>query len=263
MNYFSENRKEELSRKAKEHTTYVANKYADSINNSIRLSNIYDDTDVVPIYTQVGTDVKLNIEIWDMDTVSAIQKCRIEQGNEIKIAALNFASYKNPGGKFIEGSNAQEEAICHDSTLFNVLSAFRDIYYENNKKILNRAMYTNRAIYSPDILFDKDHMVFHADIITCAAPNFGPGLKYGSVSKEENRLQLNSRIKFVLDILSSYSVDTVVLGAWGCGVFKQDPYEVAELFKENLYTGKYDFGRVIFAIPAGNNYNAFRDVFEI
>ena len=39
------------------------------------------------------------------------------------ICALNFASYKNPGGKFMDGSSAQEECLCHESILYEVLSA--------------------------------------------------------------------------------------------------------------------------------------------
>ena len=57
---------------------------------------------------------------------------------------------------------------------------------------------------------------------------------------------------------------TAVLGAWGCGVFKNDPGMVAEVFHEHL-SGEFAtaFDRVVFAIPGKHteNYQAFADVF--
>ena len=57
-------------------------------------------------------------------------------------------------------------------------------------------------------------------------------------------------------------VDTLILGAFGCGVFGQDPIEVATIFKE--YLGKYPFvfDKVIFAIPnkESTNYLAFNEI---
>ena len=50
------------------------------------------------------------------------------------IGILNFASYKNPGGMFLRGSTAQEEALCHESTLYNVLIKFNDTYYKSNRE---------------------------------------------------------------------------------------------------------------------------------
>lgn len=67
-------------------------------------------------------------------------------------ALLNFASYRHAGGGFVTGAWAQEEAICHDSTLYNVISKFEDFYAENEHN-LNRSLYTDRAIFSPKIVF--------------------------------------------------------------------------------------------------------------
>lgn len=74
------------------------------------------------------------------------------QHRDGKTAVLNFASYKNPGGKFMEGSSAQEECLCHASTLYNVLKQF-PVYYQWNRVHNNRALYTNRALYSEDVIF--------------------------------------------------------------------------------------------------------------
>ena len=69
-----------------------------------------------------------------------------------RVAILNFASYKNPGGMFLNGSIAQEEALCHASNgvLFEVLSSEKvfDAFYEQNRKMLNRALYHDNLLYT-------------------------------------------------------------------------------------------------------------------
>lgn len=191
----------------------------------------------------------------DISTVDAIAKYM--NGHT---AVLNFASYKEPGGKFIEGSMAQEEALCHSSFLYNVLAQCQG-YYQWNNEHKNRGLYKNRALYSPNVRFFHGENTYVADVITCAAPNLSTARKYCDVSPQENTAALNSRIQFLLDIAEREKVDTLILGAWGCGVFGQDPEEVAQIFKNNL--PERNIKKVIFAIPAGNNnFEAFDKIFN-
>ena len=108
-----------------------------------------------------------------------------------------------------------------------------------------------------------DEDVF-CDVITCAAPNKTAAKKYCNVSDEENSKVLKERIEFVLKIAQDNGVDNLILGAYGCGVFGQDPLEVAKIFKEFLL-GKYKcFNKVIFAIPnkLEMNYRCFQRIFK-
>ena len=208
-----------------------------------------------------GTECNTEFILVDKDSVSAI----IERPLNERVAVLNFASYKNPGGKFIEGSSAQEESLCHASFLYNVLAAC-SVYYAWNNDHKNKGLYENRAIYSPDVLFQKDKNERCCDVITCAAPNITPSRKYNwGVTDEENTEALKSRIKFVLDIAADQKVETLILGAFGCGVFGQDAEEVANIFMDYLTTTHKVFKKVIFAIPAGfhtENYDKFEKVFK-
>lgn len=79
-------------------------------------------------------------------------------------------------------------------------------------------------------------------------------LKYENFTAEENLRALAERTKLVIDIASENNVKTLILGAFGCGVFKQDPTEVATLFKKVLRGSSFE--KVVFAIPRGANYNA-------
>lgn len=196
------------------------------------------------------------IVVADMDSVTAA--IRYRSG---RTAILNFASYKDPGGRFLDGSMAQEEALCHESILYNVLKRFEKSYYEKNREQKNRALYLNRALYSENILFLSDEGEYRFDVITCASPNYSAAEKYCHVTREENHRVLESRIRFVLSLAENADkeIDTLILGAFGCGVFGQDPTEVAEIFRDNI--GKTRIGKIVFAIPGGPNLEAFRKVF--
>ena len=152
-----------------------------------------------------------------------------------RTVVLNFASYKNPGGGFMNGSSAQEESLCHASTLYEVLtSSSLSLYYGYNNSHKNNALYEDRALWSPSIIFEKDGKTVRADVITCAAPNRKAYIGYAKGADEARNLEtLRSRIFFVADVIKAHmDVRTAILGAFGCGVFGQDPGMVAGFFKE-------------------------------
>lgn len=245
--------------KAVKHTAEMQRRFADKIRASFRTTEVY--TGQFGRAKQASTQPL--IEVVDTDTVSAILKTVSDNKNKNKrIAALNFASYKNPGGGFIRGSYAQEEALCHESNLYNVLRLFEETFYETNRENLNRGLYTDRGLYSTDIVFERDNQIVECDIITVAAPNRGAARRYNKASEEENEIALKRRITFLLDMAEEHEVKVLILGAFGCGVFKQDPQTVARIFKQELIDRSFE--EVIFAIPNGknNNLQEFRTVFN-
>lgn len=199
------------------------------------------------------------VKLEALDSVSAVFKYTDQNS---KTAVLNFASYKQPGGMFLQGSKAQEECLCHESTLYNVLARFEGTYYTVNRGRLNRALYQNVALYSPDIYFERNDASVKCDVITCAAPNFSAASKYCNVSREENTDVLKSRIKFILYLAATKQVDTLILGAFGSGVFGQDATEVAEITMKLLKRYNGVFEKVVFAVidEKSANYKAFNDV---
>lgn len=100
------------------------------------------------------------------------------------------------------------------------------------------------------------------DVITCAAPNFATASNIYNVSKEENTSVLESRIKFILYVAAAQQVDTLILGAFGSGVFGQDATEVAEITMKLLKRYNGVFKKVVFAVidEKSTNYKAFNDV---
>lgn len=246
MNYWS--RKDDLAKKAVTHTKEMSKKYKSEIALSIENTKFYDRQPDL----ETSGDLP-EIEVVDLDSVSAIHKYSSEN-----MAVLNFASYKFPGGGFMRGSSAQEEALCQHSYLYNVISDFDKTVYEWNRSNLNKGMYLNRGLYSPDIMFDDRTK---CSVITVPAPNKSVMLKYGNFTEEENAKALLHRVKLVVDIATENNVKTLILGAFGCGVFKQDPVEVATMFKKVLRGSSFE--KVVFAIPRGANYNAFKEIFNV
>lgn len=263
--------KNDRIQRAHNHVEFMNKYYANEIEQSINYSQIYDFNSVTNFANLHGaTDTK--IKVVDADTVTALFDLYKETGD--RIAVLNFASYKNPGGMFYEGSSAQEEFLCHHSTLYPVLSTFEAAYYGENRKNLNMALYTDKALYSMFInFFDFDYShalgydeMIEADVITCAAPNVGTYKKYYGGNNESIILDtLRRRCHTVLLTAASNKTKSIILGAFGCGVFKNDPVDVATIFKELLQTTYHGvFKTVVFAIPnsSDGNYNAFKTIFR-
>ena len=256
---------------AKQHIEDVTKRFNNEISFSKENTLVYGGPDLKPEYTKdndSGDEVLFSLEPYD--TVTTLMKYCEESAKSGKrgnrVCILNFASYKNPGGGYASGSFAQEEALCAESTLFPVLAQFEHIYYDWNRKHLNYALYTNRALYSPSIVFErkseKENKSVKIDVLTCAAPNYYGAGRQG-ISYEENTKALASRIKFMYDVAEDNCVNTLILGAWGCGVFRQDACTVAELLIREAI-GR-SFSQVIFAVPNNNrndNYYYFSQVLK-
>lgn len=234
--------KEERAAAAKSHLTYVSEKYKEEISEQVENTVMYD-TRVMQRSDKSGSPRQFFLPTDTVATIFAAKR-RKDTG---KVAALNFASFKNPGGMFLAGSKAQEECLCMDSTLYPVLDSFRETYYEPNKKLLNRSLYADRALYTPDVIFEDEECAVKADVITCAAPNKYAAQKYQKVSDEENEKALRNRLLFIRDIAADQGVDTLILGAFGSGVFGQNPRQVAGLMDEIF--GVATVENVVYAVP--------------
>ena len=228
---------------AKKHNKEMINNYKDEIKYSVEHSKIYDRNKQSFEKKSKGNPL---FDLMKADTVSALFTYKNKN-----VCLLNFASYRNPGGGFLKGSIAQEESLCLNSFLYNVLVEYDGTYYLGNKDNINSGLYTDRALYSEDIIFFKDDEQKKSDVITCAAPNNSLRYRYDAFSEEDNYKALESRISFIRgvvdDRLKERNIEILILGAFGCGIFKQNPDDVNNLF--HRYFTDIDLEKVIFAIP--------------
>ena len=205
------------------------------------------------------------IEITPETTAQAARRL-VEAEREVNVVALNFASAKNPGGGFLGGAKAQEEDLARCSALYTCQLTQR-AYYDANRA--DRSMlYTDHIIYSPDVPFFRDEGArllekpFVVSIITAPAPNAGEAKRTGESAGVHAVLQ--QRARKVLAVAAAHGHRCLVLGAWGCGVFRNDARSVADAFALGLadatFAGAFD--RVVFAIWERNEDRPTLRAFE-
>lgn len=168
------------------------------------------------------------------------------------VTILNFANYFYPGGGFMSGAMAQEESLCHNSLLYPILKNQPE-WYEYNRQHPNKGLYEHRALYTPNVPFWDIGEEKCANVITAAAPN----VYTMQATPEENTKALKERINMIAGIVADNPVDVLILGAWGCGAFGQNPAMVATLMQNTNWLGAKE---VVFAIPDEKNYSVFKDI---
>lgn len=201
-----------------------------------------------------------------------------------RTAVHNFASATNPGGGVAHGSRAQEESLCRLSTLYPVLSdkSLWNPYYKFHRS-RNDVRYTDACIWSPGIRIVKSDMdlperlpksEWHTvDVLTCAAPNLrprpynhmNPGRGVAISLTDEELLQLHkNRARHMLSVAACYGDQMLVLGAFGCGAFRNNPRVVAQAYREVLPEFSYRFRLIEFAVYCTprdtRNYDAFHQI---
>ena len=206
---------------------------------------------------------------------------------EKNVAVLNFASATNPGGGVVNGSSAQEECLCRCSTLyFNLIEEkMKNGFYLSHRKQQN-PLHNDDIIYTPEVVIFKTDTSYPklmneekwqtVNVITCAAPNLrekpsnihNSGDGNVSVSISDNELQLlhEKRGAKILDVALAEKNQVVILGAFGCGAFKNKPEIVAKAYKNLMEKYKYAFETIEFAVYClprdDSNYQVFKKNLE-
>lgn len=202
-----------------------------------------------------------------------------------KVCVHNFASASNPGGGVKNGANAQEECLCRCSNLYLCLKMPKlwDDFYLPHRTARN-PLHNDDIIYTPGVRIIKSDTAtpkllpksqwFDVDVITCAAPNLRerPGNSYntgdGSVPvkiTDKELLQLHEkRLRKILDVAYIKGNEIVILGAFGCGAFSNNPYVVATAAKNVIKDYLYKFKIIEFAIYCNprddSNYKTFMGI---
>lgn len=202
-----------------------------------------------------------------------------------KVCVHNFASASNPGGGVKNGANAQEECLCRCSNLYLCLKMPKlwDDFYLPHRTARN-PLHNDDIIYTPGVRIIKSDTAtpkllpksqwFDVDVITCAAPNLRerPGNSYnpgdGSAPvkiTDKALLQLHEkRLRKILDVAYIKGNEIVILGAFGCGAFSNNPYVVATAAKNVIKDYLYKFKIIEFAIYCNprddSNYKSFMEI---
>ena len=194
--HYFENR-EERANHAKivmeENAKYLMDVIQYSVDHRNYYTNLLDSISKQWLIRYKEGDVKsIPMYVVDADSVSALlhmDNILLQGESRHNPCILNFSSYTNPGGMFIKGSSAQEESLCHESTLYNTLSNETIVkeFYKVNAGDKNRHLYGNSSLYTPNVMFKRLEqgklLIEYANVITCAAPNAHAAQKYAGVTK--------------------------------------------------------------------------------
>ncbi len=236
---------------------------------AVENTKIYRTEDFPSEFNLTKIEGETTFEVTDETTLEATKRICKENADENPFV-LNFASAKNPGGGFLSGSQAQEESLARSSSLYATLTANFEFYEFNRRG--HSCFYSDWMIYSPKVpVFRNDdgslvETPYLATILTSPAVNAGV-IK----QKEPDKIHLietvnRERARKFLWLANKHGHKTLILGAWGCGVFQNDANSVAKIFAE-LLKGEFAnrFNRVIMAIydttPTRKVYQAFVENF--
>ncbi len=250
------------------------------LESSVKRSVLYKPNSI----TELEKSNNLTRKIFPNPTICVTQESSLEAATRLANehpCLLNFASAKNAGGGFLRGSAAQEESIARSSGLYPTLIQYPEFYEENKRsERKNIGLYLNYAIYSPDVpVFKNDagewlEEPYVVSVLTSPAPNRHVILNTDDedntppsdedIDAIEIKIEetLDRRMYQVLSIMAAQGHRTIILGAWGCGIFGNDPLLVAELFRDNLQKLPF-FDKIIFAIYDRPNSEVVRSFVQI
>jgi len=201
-----------------------------------------------------------------------------------KVAVMNFANAFHAGGGVVRGASAQEECLCRTSTLYPLIyrkSLYNSFYKyhkdKNTPKASDSLIYTEGVVICktdediPKRMDKKDWVT--VDVITIAAPDlrktsnvfFGLVNGGGNMSDAELFGYHVKRAIHMFTVAASKGADVLVLGAFGCGAFQNNPEVVARAYKIAIQEFPKVFKKIEFAVycPPGSskNYDVFSKAF--
>lgn len=215
---------------------------------------------------ELGVTLPRRYAVTEVQVVNAttfqVAKSLVDRGE--RALSLNFANGISPGGGFLHGARAQEEGLCRASALYATLEG--DPMYAHHRQRPEPDS-TDWVILSPEVPVFRDESgagleePWLFDVITAAAP------VASHVGRPRSGDLLERRIHRVLEVAAGFSYDALVLGAWGCGAFGNDPVRTADSFARALeHEFRGCFERVVFAItdwsPTRRFLGPFRDRFS-
>ncbi len=214
---------------------------------------------------------RATIEVTGESRLDAARRLIVEE-KRTNTVCLNFASAKNPGGGFLNGAQAQEESLSRASGLYPCIVQMQEMYSHNRQ--LKTCLYSDYMIWSPkvpvfrdgeDRLLDQPYLL---SFITAPAVNAGVVREREGDNASLIESVMLERIRKILRVAMLHGQNTIVLGAYGCGVFRNRAADVADYFAKLLFEEGYDqfFERIVFAVldhsARQENLRAFQERFR-
>jgi uncharacterized protein (TIGR02452 family) len=205
-------------------------------------------------------------------------KIIVEQGDTLTVAQakgatciLNMASGTTRGGGLFRGASAQEESICARTDLFSSMECHERTRFPEKG-----------GIYSPAVRILRDENFkaltapfYEMAVISCAAIKNPDTTAENKLNDKDVELTIE-KMKFILRCADKFGHRIIVLGAFGCGAYRNPPHHIAELWERAIFGSKNEqrnhrreewtnIQEIIFAIKDRSyegNYGVFKNQFE-
>jgi uncharacterized protein (TIGR02452 family) len=238
------------------------------------------DTDLPPLKAKdCPKHPKTTIKVVNDDTFDAttamMDRDDPNRTNDLRYrpAVLNFANDVSPGGGWLKGAMAQEEALCYRSSLS--LSLHQRYYpwsplqgvYTRDVVIIRSSVDNGHKLVDPDEPASELRIVSVLSVAALRQPDLSDGqvlsggAKQKVFAKKEDRDLTKKKMALILRMAASRGHDRLVLGAMGCGAFANPVNEVAQCWKEVFEEQEFSGGwwkEVCFAVRDPKNVGNFQ-----
>jgi len=239
---------------------------------AVQNTQLYRPSDFKKVVSQrahILAEIEAIETVFEVRNETTLNAARRLSKTHENVLCLNFASAKNPGGGFLGGSQAQEESLARASGLYLSLIEKQEMYDLNRQE--RTCLYSDRMIYSPQLpVFrgDYDRLLdetYSVAFLTSPAVNLG-ALKNNEPEKvAQAEAVMMQRMERMLSLAVIEGHKTLILGAWGCGVFRNHPADMSRYFHHFLVespTFKNAFKHITFAVLDGTQNEKFIKPFQ-
>lgn len=234
--------KEERAAQAAKHLSFVKGVFAKETENSIQTVTIYEDGEAraaqLPEPKAEATETAVT-------TAFAVSALHDASG---KVTLVDAASFTRPGGAYEDGAFGPEQVLCSESNLYPILQGIKPVYHSKNRGYACGQLFTDRAAFLKDVVFNREGSMRTANVIVVPEPNRARALE-NHRSERECDACLANRIETLLNIAALQETETLIVGAFGCGRQGFPPAQVIEQFQSWIDTHQGIIAKIVFAVP--------------
>ena len=235
--------RDERREQARKHLALMKGALAGDAEKSVSAAAIYEDGE--------GRELELPEPPFDSTetlVVTSFAPEALYRYGKGKTALVDPASFSRPGGAYEDGAFGPEQILCSESNLYLVLQGMKECYYDANKGFARGQLFTDRAIYLPDVAFSRNGSLKYADVIALAEPLRERAIE-NHRSEQECDNALANRIETLLRIAAANECETLIMGAFGTGRLGYDADQVVRLIRGWVDAHPGAVGRIVFAVP--------------
>lgn len=176
-----------------------------------------------------------------------------------KTMIVDPGAFTRPGGAYEDGAFGPEQILCSESNLYPILVAHKRDFYDKNRDYRRGSLFTDRALYVPEVLFSRGGDVRRADVLVIAEPIRAYALENHRSERECDKA-LADRIETIFRVAAANGAETLIMGAFGCGRNGYPVEQVIELIQNWIAEHPGAVPNVVFAVPR-MHADAFREAF--